>query len=170
MAARLPGMEDVPARIIGGLGLVVAVASLGLTWYLWWRAGPRLQVSAFVRAETAAIHVEAASIGRIAVTLRQLEIRDHFTVTAPGGQPSIPTSRWALPISPGRWVIPTEPDTAMTVGRASSVELPPTASVYVDVPVGEVLSLAGSSPAVTVAAWVQRGDGKWFSSKPLQIR
>jgi hypothetical protein len=89
-------MEDTPARIIGIIGIAIGLAGLLLTAFLWRRAGPRMQVTAFVRAETGAIHVEVASTGRIPVTVRQVEIRDHFTMTMSQGGRTDPTSRWVF--------------------------------------------------------------------------
>jgi hypothetical protein len=155
-------MEDWFARVIGIAGVLLALLSLGLTWYLWWRAGARMRVTAFVRAETGAIHVEIASTGRIAVTVRELEIRDFFTMRTDQGGNTVPTSRWAHPITGRRVSTPS--------GDGLPAQLEPTASAFVDVPVAELLETAGTSPTVIVAAWAQRGDGTWSSSKPLQIR
>lgn len=149
-------MEDWIARAIAALGLAVSVVGLGLTLFLWRREGPRLKVTAFVRVDGGTVHVEVASVGRIAVTLRQLEIRDHFTMnTSRGGYKTVAVSRWVAPVVT-RPELPTE--------------LAPTAYVEGDVVAAELIGRAGSSPNVTVAAWAQRGDGKWFASKPLQIR
>jgi len=157
-------MEDWAARVIGGAGVALSLAGLILTWYFWSRAGPQLRVTAFARLESGAIHIMVASTGRLPVTLRRLQIRDHFTVVLKSGASdrSVPTSRWVLEVDLGRLSTPPT--------QGHSVELSPSASAEVDVPVQEILTKAGSAPTVTVVVVAQRGDGKLVSSRPLQIR
>jgi hypothetical protein len=69
---------DVVARITGISGLVLAVGSLILTWYLWHRSGPKMKITAFVRAETGTVHIEVINSGRLTATVRQIVLRDHL--------------------------------------------------------------------------------------------
>jgi hypothetical protein len=149
-------MVDPAARGLARAGLVVAVLGILLTWYLWRRSGASLAVTAFVRAETSSIHVEVASTGRLAATVRAIEIRDHFAVRTPQQQrPVVQNSRWTLPV---------------TSEASLPVELAPTAFIEADVQVADVLALTFGARDVEVCAWAQRGDGKWFGSKPLRLR
>lgn len=83
---------DVVARVTGITGLVLAAASLTLTWYLWHRSGPKLKVTAFVRAETGTVHIEVVNAGRLTATIKQILLRDHLPVQTGNSRTSI--SRW----------------------------------------------------------------------------
>jgi hypothetical protein len=90
---------DVVARITGISGLVLAVGGLVLTWYLWHRSGPKLKVTAFVRAETGTVHIDVSNSGRLTATVRQILLRDHLSIPTSGaGTTAI--SRWALQVEP----------------------------------------------------------------------
>jgi hypothetical protein len=78
-------MEDVVARVIALAGLVIALASIGVNWYLWHRAGPELRVTAFARAESGTLHIEVANSGRLPTTVRRIELRDYFVLWTTGG-------------------------------------------------------------------------------------
>jgi hypothetical protein len=73
-----------------------------------------------------------------------------------GGGGTTTFSQWAIPVKMNE--------------TNSTVELSPTAYIEIDYPVHEVLAKAAGASTVTVAAWAQRGDGKWHSSAPLQLR
>jgi hypothetical protein len=155
-------VEDLPARIIAAAGLVIALGSIGLTWYLWQRSGPALRVGAFVRPETGTVRIEVASTGRLTATVRRLELRDQFVLKTRGGYKTEPISRWSIAVQPNE-LHPGEP-------RTLPADLPPSAFLEGDVEVQAVLDLAAGAPEVTVAAWAERGDGKWFASKPVRLR
>ena len=150
---------DLTARFIAIAGLALAVGSILVNWYLWHSSGPNLRVSAFVRAETGRIHIEVVSSGRLTATVRAVELRDHFTIPAIGGGTRT-MSRWAMPAQPS--------------GRAGQVTLPmelaPTDYLEADIEVRLVLAKSDGASEVNVRAWVQRGDGKWYSSRPLRLR
>ena len=156
-------VEDVVARAVAVAGLAVAIGGIALTWWLWRRSGPAIRVSAFVRLEHGGIHIEVASTGRLTVTVRQLELRDHLVLrTSRERYETVPTSRWTMAVDlkerrPGQ---PTN----------LPIDLGPTAYVEADVPIGEVMKYVGTATEASVAAWAQRGDGKWISSKPIRIR
>lgn len=151
--------EDPTARVLGGAALVVAVASIVITYFLWYRSGPHLKPTVFVRAETSTIHIEVANTGRLGATVRNIELRDHLVLrTNPGvgeGRTS-PAHRWTLIAQPN--------------GSALPREIPPSGFIDCDVEVKKVMEEARNLSEVTVSAWAQRGDGKWYSSQPVRIR
>jgi hypothetical protein len=148
--------EDWVARGIGLAGLILSIAGLGLTAFLWWREGPRLRVTAFVRPESSAVRIEVASLGRLAVTVQLIELRDEFVLRVKSGSTTEPVSRWSIPVDPGTQTLP--------------IELAPTSSITADVDIPAILARAGDERSVTVTAWAQRGDGRWSSSKPVRLR
>jgi hypothetical protein len=149
--------EDLIARGIGIAGVVLAIAGLGLTAFLWWWEGPRLRVTAFVRPESSTVRIEVASTGRLAVTLEQLELRDEFVLKIEGGSTKTePFSRWSISVDLGEKTLP--------------LELAPTSSITADVDIPAILMRAGDAPSVSVTAWAKRGDGRWSKSKPVRLR
>jgi hypothetical protein len=155
LGAAQPAAEDLIARAIGIAGLVLAVAGIGLTAYLWWRSGPQLKVTAFVKAETGTVHIDVSSTGRITATVRRIELRDRFVLDSSVGQTQ-PTSRWAI--------------TGYPNGEPLPRDLAPSAFLDCDIDVKEVLRRADGAPEVSVEAWVQRGDGRWFRSRSFRVR
>jgi hypothetical protein len=149
-------LEDWPARIIAGAGVGVGLFSVALTAFLWFRSGPSVKVSAFVRAERAAVHIQVANTGRIAATIRRVELRDQTTVRGPSGGDTATFSRWSIQVE--------------FSADGMAVELAPTAFIEVEFPVADVLTQAAGASTVKIAAWAERGDGKWSSSKPIQLR
>jgi hypothetical protein len=135
---------------------VLAVGSLVLTWYLWHRSGPKLKVTAFVRAETGTVHIDVSNSGRLTATVRQILLRDHLSIPTSGtGTTAI--SRWALQVEPAS-------------GDPLPREVAPSAYLEADVDVKTVLTKADGMSTVMVMAWAQRGDNKWVRSKPLRVR
>jgi hypothetical protein len=153
-------VDDPTARWIGGIGLALALLSLGLQFYQWKRSGAAISVIAFVVAESASLRIEVASTGRLPVTVRALEVRDYFAIRQSQGggtRDVVQTSRWSVPVQPYEGPLPQE--------------LAPTAFLTADVPVSGVLGQAApGAPEVSACAWARRGDGKWFSSKPVRLR
>ena len=93
------GPVDLPARIIVVLGLLVAIAAVILTYYLWHRSGPDLKVNAFVRPETGSIRIDVISTAMV----RHIGLRDRVVITIPTGQGDSRTSsfhRWAMNVAP----------------------------------------------------------------------
>lgn len=148
-------MEDWIARGIGAAGVLIGLASLGLTAYHWFRSGPTLRVGAFVRPESGTLRVEVTSTGRLPATVRLIEIRDVFVLKTQQGTETVPTSRWTVPIHPTREL---------------PVTLVPTDYIEADTDLSVVLANSGNAREVTVAAWAERGDGRWYSSKPIRLR
>jgi len=151
--------EDLVARWIGFAALVLAALGIGLTYFLWYRSGPHLKATVFVRAETSTIHIEVANTGRLGATVKNIELRDHLVLrTNPGvgeGRTS-PAHRWTLIAQPS--------------GNPLPREIPPSGFIDCDVEVRKVMEEARNLSEVTVSAWAQRGDGKWYSSQPVRIR
>jgi hypothetical protein len=147
---------DIVARVIGISGIALAAFSIALTWYLWHRSGPRLKVTAFVRAETGTVQIEVVNAGRLSATIRQIELRDHFVLRGSAGSTE-PTSRWAIPAR-------------ARDGVDLPRELAPSAYLEADVDVKAVLEKADRAPTATVRAATQRGDGRWVWSKPFRVR
>jgi hypothetical protein len=87
-AATLIEGTDVFARSIAAAGLEVALLSIGVSWLIWHRSSPRLKVT--LRSENDAdpmqtrLAVEVAGVGRLAVVVRTLGIRDHIVVRPKG--------------------------------------------------------------------------------------
>jgi hypothetical protein len=145
---------DITARVIAIIGLVLSIAAMALTWYLWQRSGPRLSVTCFVKADAGSIRINIANKGRLAATIRAVELRDRSTIQA-GGSTTFVT----------RWVISAQPSDA-PLPRS----IAPTEYIEADVDAKEAFEKAGGIQAVTVQAWVQRGDNRWLYSKPVKIR
>ena len=142
---------DPTARVIAVAGVVIALGSVGLNWFLFHLGGPRLKVRAFVRAESGAVHIEVAGAGRLTATVRELELRDHLVIPS-----SSTISRWSLPVLPN--------------GQALPRDLAPSAFLVAEVDVKQVLAKAAGSQEVNVRAWCQRGDGKWYFSPVVRVR
>jgi hypothetical protein len=76
------GSTDVVARVIAALGLGVAIVGIVVNWLLWYRSRPRLKVR--LHAETdpdpmrGALAIEVVSVGRLAVVVKELGLRDHI--------------------------------------------------------------------------------------------
>jgi hypothetical protein len=149
--------EDWIARLIGGAGVVIGIVSLGLTAFLWLRSGPVMKVTAFVRADHGTIQIGVANTGRITATVKRLELREQTVLQVHGGGSGTAAfSRWSVPVE-------LNPDN-------TAVELGPTGYIEVEYPVAALLKKSTGSATVTVAAWAERGDGKWHSSAPIQLR
>ncbi len=146
---------DMPARVLAVVGLVVAIAGVALTFLLWYRSGPRLRVTAFTRGETGTIHIEIASTGRLAATVRRIEIRDRFVLQTTQGETQ-PTSTWIISVDPSGDPLPRN--------------LAPTEFMEADIDVRTVLERAGAGRDLTVQAWVQRGDGHWDTCGAFRVR
>jgi hypothetical protein len=144
---------------MGAGGLLLGAVSIGLTLYLWFRSGPHLQVTVFVRAETSSIHIEVANSGRTPATVKNIELRDHLVLRVAGGTSggqTAPAHRWTIRALPNAAKLPHE--------------LAPSAFVDCDVEARAAMEKAGDAAEVTVSAWAQRGDGKWYSSRPVRVR
>jgi hypothetical protein len=156
---------DIAARILAGLSLLAALISIGVTYFLWFRSGPRLSISAFVRAETSSVHIEVTSTGRLTATLREVELRDYFVLRAAStvgtGPPTTkPVSRWSMPVELRR---------AGAV-QILPIDLAPDAFVEGDVNVRAILARQEGASEVHVYAWAQRGDRKWCASRPVRLK
>ncbi len=157
VAPLVAASDDVLARALGAGGLLLSAASIGLTLYLWYRSGPRLQVTVFVRAETSSIHIEVSNGGRMPATVKNLELRDHLVLRLTGGgAKTAPAHRWTIRAFPN--------------GVALPQELPPSGFIDSDVEVRVVLDKAADAAEITVSAWAQRGDGKWYFSRSVRVR
>jgi len=145
---------DVAARTIAIISLVASIAALGLTWYLWNRSGPKLAVTCFVKADTGTIRINVANKGRLAATVRTVELRDRLVIQSTGSSQVL-----------NRWAISAEPD-----GDPLPRSIEPTDFLEIDVDAKAALDKADGARTVTVQAFVQRGDNKWLYSKPVKIR
>lgn len=144
----------------------LAIASLVLTligliggWILWQRSGPALRVSAFANLETSSVYVYVASTGRLPVTVRRIELRDHFVLKVEGGtgnSTTTPVSRWKIDVSPQQGPLPRD--------------LAPTAFLDAHVPITEIVGAAGDASNIVVMAWVERGDNAWTATQTVRIR
>jgi hypothetical protein len=150
--AGVPIAEDWIARGIGLAGVLLAALGIGLTYFLWYRSGPHLKTTAFVRAETGTVHIEVSNVGRLAATVRNIELRDHLRLSTQGNL-SAPTHRWTLRATPN--------------GAALPCEVPPSGFIDSDVDIKSVLVEARNLSEISVTAWAQRGDGKWYVSSPV---
>jgi hypothetical protein len=148
---------DPLARGLAIAGIVIALASPMLGWYLWHRSGPGLRVSAFVSAQTGTVRITVTCSGRMATTVRTIELRDWAVVSGNQTNNTV-VSRWVL-------AVPADPN-----DPTSSVELAPTAYLEADVEVQKIIDNSAGIPEVTVWARVQRGDGKWYATKPFRVR
>jgi hypothetical protein len=145
---------DVTARVIAIIGLVLSVAGMALTWYLWQRSGPRLGVTCFAKIDTGSIRINIVNKGRLPATIRAVELHDYMVFQAGNSKGVI--ARWAIPAQPIDGPFPRS--------------IAPTEYIEIDVEAKEALDKAAGSQAVTVQALVQRGDNRWLRSKPVKIR
>lgn len=160
---RVMDMQDDIARWIGGAGIAIGIASLALTWYLWQRAGARLRVTAFVKAESASVHIEVTSVGRLPATVRAIDLQER-TVLNPQATRD---NRSIL----ARWTMPVTPRDADGVDLSMPVEdLAPTAYLQADVPISEVITKSQGAPSISVVALATRGDNVISSSRAVRIR
>jgi len=149
-----PSPVDVAARTIAIISLVLALAAMGLSWYLWYRSGPRLAITCFVKADTGTIRINIANAGRLPATVRRIELRDRVVIQSGGSSQVL-----------SHWAISTEPH-----GDSLPRPIEPTDFLEVDVEAKAALDKADGAEAVTVQAFAQRGDNKWLHSKPIKIR
>jgi hypothetical protein len=157
-----PPAEDLLARAIALAGVALALAGIVVNWLQWHRSGPSLKVTAFVRAEAAAIRVEVASTGRLTATVRSVELREELIIPTGSGRTGTQTiTRWSIV------VVPT--DTAPGAAPFPR-DVAPSAHIEGDVEFARALEKAQGAPEISVRAWAQLGDGKWFSSKSLRLR
>lgn len=91
---------DQTARIFSGVSLVVSLLSIGLTLYLWHRSGPILVVTVGAHFASGRIRIRVANIGRLAVAVNRVELRDHFVMRTTQGQQTNPIARWAIRATP----------------------------------------------------------------------
>ena len=118
------------------MAVLLAAASIGLTYFLWYRSGPHLKVTVFVRAESGTIHIEVSNTGRLGATVKNIELRDHLVVKTPNSPgPDIP----ALPMH--RWTLLAPPN-----GAALPREVVPSGYIDCDVDVKKALDEAGTYP------------------------
>lgn len=146
---------DPVARVCAIAGLVLAVINLGLNFFLWHRAGPVLRVTVTIPFGSTRIRIRVANAGRLPLSLRRVELRDQLVIT--GNQAAGPVTRWA---------IPAKSDDESTLLPFS---LGPTEARDFSVDAATALAKADGAPQVTVAAWVERSDGVWYSSDSLKI-
>ena len=155
-------MQDDFARWVAAAGLLLGAVSLFLTWYLWQRGGPKLRVTAFVKAEAASIHIEVTSVGRLAATVRAIELRDQTLINPQASSQNNVVVRWTMN------VLPRDRDGAVIV--LPKEDLAPTAYLEADVPIAEVIERAQGAPQISLVAFAWRGDGVVSSSRALRIR
>lgn len=151
---------DLLARVIAVAGLLVALGSIAVTWYLWQRSGPTLRVSSFVRADRGTLHLEITNSGRMPAVVRRIEVRDYFRLRT--------TNEWTRPVS--RWGISLNPQRGAEQ-LSLPISLEPSSFVEADVEVARVFAKSDDEASeIAVRAWVQRGDGKWYTSRALRLR
>jgi hypothetical protein len=138
------------SRADWAVAVVLGLASLGLTYFLWFRSGLALEVRAFTKFEAGSIHIEVVSVGRLPATLRHLELRDEVVTNSS----SKTLNRWVIEVPLG----------------AESIDLAPTDFFPADVDVKTVQDRSAGVPEVTLRAFATRGDGKVVSSKPVRFR
>jgi hypothetical protein len=149
--------SDVVARWIAAAGLGVALLSVGLNWLIWQRARPRLRVS--LRIETdqdpmlGRFVIEVVSVGRIAVVVKSLGVRDHIVV--PGSTGSQTTTLLSLPVTP-----------SATLPQSLS----PTEYLEAEVGMQAIVDRWDADKKLTLVAWAEAGDGRKSESRPLKIQ
>jgi hypothetical protein len=160
-AATLIKGTDVFARSIAAAGLAVALLSVGVSWLIWHRSSPRLKVT--LRSENDAdptqtrLAVEVASVGRLAVVVRALGIRDHIVVRPKGsGQPTA-TTLLSMPIEP-------------TSGGELPRSLAPSAYLDAEVTMEAIVKRWDADKEFSFVAWAETGDGRRFESRPVKVR
>jgi hypothetical protein len=153
---------DVFARSIAAAGLAVALLSVGVSWLIWHRSSPRLKVTLEARNEAdpmqTRLAVEVASVGRLAVVVRALGIRDHIVVRPKGAntQPTT-TSLLSMPIEP-------------TSGAELPRSLEPTDYLEAEVTMEAIVKRWDADKEFSIVAWAETGDGRRFESRPVKVR
>jgi hypothetical protein len=142
---------DTTARVIGGLGILIGLGSIAFTYYLWYRSGPRIRVSAFVKVESSAVRIEVRNVGRLAAIVSQIELRDFHVLARSYQGNTLTTSRWTLSVQSDKGPLPQE--------------LAPTDFLVADVSVDAILVKADNAREIVVRAWAQRGDGQWSQAR-----
>jgi hypothetical protein len=109
--------------------------------------------------ERSSVYLHVTSTGRLPVTVRRIELRDHFVLKVQGGsgnQTTTPVTRWKIDVSPHQGPLPTD--------------LAPTSYIDADVVIADIVAAAGNSSDIVARAWAERGDGVWVASQSLRIR
>jgi hypothetical protein len=110
---------DPVARGLAIAGIVIALVSPVFGWYLWHRSGPGLKVAAFVSGQTGTVRMTVTCSGRMATTVRAIELRDYLVVRNNQGGNATVLSRWVLPVDPDDRTLPTELAPLPTLKRTS---------------------------------------------------
>jgi hypothetical protein len=154
-AAHTASAVDPVARTLSIISLVVTIASVCGGCYLYHRAGPRLTVTCFLKADTGQVRINAANKGRTAATIRAVELRDYTAIST--GSAGTTLSRWSLP--------------AVVTGEPLPRTLQPTDYLEANIDGSAALAKGDGAASIVVKAFVQRGDGKWISPRrPIRIR
>jgi hypothetical protein len=148
------GSTDVVARVIAALGLGVAIVGIVVNWLLWYRSRPRLKVR--LHAETdpdpmrGALAIEVVSVGRLAVVVKELGLRDHIVA---GNQKM---SLLSMPVEPTSAKLP--------------LTLEPTEFLEAEVGMDAIVNRWDVDKKLALVAWAEAGDGRKFESRPLKIQ
>jgi hypothetical protein len=149
--------SDVVARSIAVAGLAVALLSVGLNWLIWHRASPRLKVRLRIESDQDPILgrfvIEVVSVGRIAVVVRSLGVRDHIVVQGSSG--SKPTTLLSLPVKPSATL---------------PLSLAPTEYLEAEVGMQAIVDRWDADKKLALVAWAESGDGRRSESRPLRIQ
>jgi hypothetical protein len=143
---------DVVARVVGVVGLVVAIGSAVLTWYLWRRSGPEIVVLLKRIAgdpRGLKVEVEVINSGRMPVVIRDVQLR----WTRRGGR-SAARAAGALYVGHARSLDPASGQYPVTIEPTGFM-------LAVLIPFDEYDSGLEKMWGVAV-----RGDGRTYSSRP----
>lgn len=150
---------DPLARLVAAAGLGVALLSLALNWLIWRRSRPRLKVKLSADPDNDPMQtrfvIEVVSVGRLAVVVRSLGVRDHIVVQQATGN-STQTSLLSLEVEPTSGKLP--------------LTLDPTEFLVAEVSMEVVVNRWDADKKMTLVAWALSGDGKRYESKPLKIQ
>jgi hypothetical protein len=148
---------DVLARALAAAGLFVAIAAIVVNWWIWHRSRPRLKVRMRSEPDTdpmrTRLAVDVVSVGRLAVVVKSVGVRDHIVVP---GTNVRPTSLLSLPVTPAAAELP--------------VTLQPTEYLDANVSMDAIIDRWDADKELALVAWAETGDGRRFESRPLKVR
>jgi hypothetical protein len=146
--------SDTFARIIGAAGVGLGLLSLGLTRMIWHWSRPRLRVRIRINDDPGGsrLVVEVVSVGRLAVVLKSIGVRDHIVVP---GTNVRPTTLLSLPVNPKAQL---------------PLTLEPTEFLEADVAMDDIARRWDENKQLALVGWAEAGDGKRFESRPLKLQ
>jgi hypothetical protein len=150
---------DVVARVIGIAALVIALGSIGVTWWLWARSGPQLKIRLSHEKHPSdrlrdKLVVQVMNIGRMPILVKEMGIEDRV----PTGQGSATSGYIGLSLVPS--------DSGSIPRVLEHTDLP----LRAEADMAQIIQRWAADRKLLLVAWAKDGNDRKKTSRQVTVR